>query len=244
MNPNDSTAELYDIIYAPFFDRTEKEVEFVLEHIEGSPILDLGCGTGRHAIPLMNAGRKVICVESSSEMVRVLKDKLDGHSAKIIQSDALRASLPRIAGAIIFWNAFGEMARTEDAAKRLVAKLHEKLACGGTLIVEQTNPETLDLAHAVWQWDIEREEGTYKCSYSILGFEQGTTRACERIELVRDRNVQGSWESVLEQRWWTREELERIVKDEGFAKIDFYGGDFKAFCPRSERFILVAAKDT
>ncbi len=41
----------------------------------GGPILELACGTGRVAIPLMEAGHEVWGVDLSSEMLEVLKEK-------------------------------------------------------------------------------------------------------------------------------------------------------------------------
>ena len=55
-----------------FTKNTETEVKFLLEELalpSGSSILDMGCGTGRHAIRLAQEGYHVIGVDISQAML-------------------------------------------------------------------------------------------------------------------------------------------------------------------------------
>lgn len=73
-------AEAYDLFYE------EKNYEVECDMIEEifrrhgasqvATILDLGCGTGNHAIPLSHRGYRVTGVDSSSEMVKRAQSKL------------------------------------------------------------------------------------------------------------------------------------------------------------------------
>jgi 2-polyprenyl-3-methyl-5-hydroxy-6-metoxy-1,4-benzoquinol methylase len=71
--------EYYDLIYS---DKDyEKECDFI-EEIFGKyskpmpkTILDAGCGTGNHAIPLSRRGFTVTGVDASETMIRIAKDK-------------------------------------------------------------------------------------------------------------------------------------------------------------------------
>lgn len=75
-------AKYYDLIY---FDKDyEKEVDFLEEifdeFLESNPkkILDIGCGSGGHAIPLANRGYKVVGIDKSKLMIDVARKKSKG----------------------------------------------------------------------------------------------------------------------------------------------------------------------
>lgn len=70
----------YDIVYA---DKDyEKECDFIEQvfrsYASGKPasILDVGCGTGGHLIPLVRRGYEVVGVDKSESMVRIARTKL------------------------------------------------------------------------------------------------------------------------------------------------------------------------
>ncbi|WP_435007602.1 class I SAM-dependent methyltransferase [Tundrisphaera lichenicola] len=44
--------------------------------IRGRKVLDLGCGTGRHTLPLVEAGAEVVAVDAVPEMMTLARDKL------------------------------------------------------------------------------------------------------------------------------------------------------------------------
>src|SRR6187455_1297929 len=77
-NPNDTAADIYDIFTRPLKGEevTTAEMELISTLIPtNSKILDIGGGTGRHAIPLAQAGHDVTIVDLSIEMLRQLEQK-------------------------------------------------------------------------------------------------------------------------------------------------------------------------
>jgi SAM-dependent methyltransferase len=46
--------------------------------IRGRRALDLGCGTGRHTLALLEAGAEVVAIDSTPEMLAIARGKLDG----------------------------------------------------------------------------------------------------------------------------------------------------------------------
>ena len=77
-------AEEYDLFYKDKDYEAECDMieEIFRRHASGqvSTILDLGCGTGNHAIPLAHRGYKVTGVDRSPEMVKHAKTKLQSQT--------------------------------------------------------------------------------------------------------------------------------------------------------------------
>lgn len=80
-------AGFYDALYA---DKDyESEVRFIVDVLTehgvpaGASILDLGCGTGGHAIPLARRGYEVTGIDLSPEMVDQAAEKARAHSLDV-----------------------------------------------------------------------------------------------------------------------------------------------------------------
>src|SRR5262245_21993932 len=77
-------ADLYDHV-GPY--RSRPDVAFFLSEAvnAGSPILEIGCGTGRVLIPIARAGVEITGVDLSPHMLRICRDRLD-HEPEVVQS--------------------------------------------------------------------------------------------------------------------------------------------------------------
>ena len=80
-NPHDSWAEVYDEAYEQSFGTlytmlTDMTLDIIANNTKlGTKILDIGAGTGRLSIPLLQHGYSVCAVDASSKMLNVLKSK-------------------------------------------------------------------------------------------------------------------------------------------------------------------------
>lgn len=79
-------ADDYDDLYADEWE-TEPAVERLVTLAEGGPILELGIGTGRLAVPLVARGLEVHGVDASQEMVAKLHDKPGGSGIPVTIGD-------------------------------------------------------------------------------------------------------------------------------------------------------------
>jgi ubiquinone/menaquinone biosynthesis C-methylase UbiE len=70
-------ASEYDAIYGEAFD-TENAVSRLIELVGGEPVLELGVGSGRLAVPLARAGIAVHGVDASAEMLDLLRERSAG----------------------------------------------------------------------------------------------------------------------------------------------------------------------
>ena len=103
--PEKSTWETFFDAHAPIYDEnvftknTVQEVDFLLQELAlppGSTILDMGCGTGRHAVELAKHGYAVTGVDLSSEMLVKAAEAAEraGVQVEWVRADATQFSRP------------------------------------------------------------------------------------------------------------------------------------------------------
>jgi SAM-dependent methyltransferase len=132
-------AEWYDLWVQVDFD-----IPFFLQEAQGCrSVLELTSGTGRVSLPLIRAHVPLSCLDSSAEMLAILRRKLheQGLSAPVYEMDATSFALPQQFDLIIIpFNSFSEFA--DPAAQRQVlATVRSHLEDGGRLIVTLHNPQ-------------------------------------------------------------------------------------------------------
>jgi SAM-dependent methyltransferase len=106
-----SYREFFDS-YAPqymnevFTTDSAREVAFLLEVLESPPgatVLDIGCGTGRHAVELARAGLRVTGLDISRGMLREARMAADeaGVELELVEADATEFDLGRVFDAAV-----------------------------------------------------------------------------------------------------------------------------------------------
>ena len=131
-----STWERFFDAHAPDYDENEftrgtlEEVDFVLQELKllpGASILDVGCGTGRHAVELARRGYRVTGLDLSAKMLGRAAEaaRAAGVQVEWIHADATRFSLPeRFDGAICLCEgAFGLLGKSDDPVEQPLAIL-------------------------------------------------------------------------------------------------------------------------
>ncbi|MHB0935977.1 MAG: class I SAM-dependent methyltransferase [Armatimonadota bacterium] len=132
-------AEKYDQYVKSTFD-----LPFFLEEARkaGGPVLELMAGTGRVTLPLLEAGVPLTAVDSSPEMLTILRRKLAerGLRAEVVQQDVTALNLPQRFPLIILpFHSFSELLTVEDQQQAL-QRIHAHLAEGGRFICTLHNP--------------------------------------------------------------------------------------------------------
>ncbi len=125
--PEKDTWEAFFDAHAPIYEDnvftkdTIPEVDFLLEELSlppGGSILDVGCGTGRHAVELARRGYAVTGLDLSAEMLARAADaaRAAGVNVEWVHGDATRFSLSRQYDAAICLceGAFGLLGRHDD----------------------------------------------------------------------------------------------------------------------------------
>ncbi|TLU98830.1 class I SAM-dependent methyltransferase [Dyadobacter luticola] len=123
---------------------TDYEVDFladVLEIGEGSKVLDVLSGYGRHAIPLSETGCAVTCIDISSEYCEELSNAADSENLNIdvICADILGYNLPENAfdAAYCFGNSFSFFPRKE--MQQFINQVANALKPGGYFAIHTEN---------------------------------------------------------------------------------------------------------
>jgi SAM-dependent methyltransferase len=132
--------EDYPVLYAAALDpeRTEREAAgaaAILSLKDGAPLLDLCCGTGRHAIALQRRGLRVTGVDSSAKLLGMAGEKAArvGAFPRWVLGDARELPLGQgsFEAAICLFNSIGYGSDAEA-----LAMLREARRCAPALLLE------------------------------------------------------------------------------------------------------------
>jgi SAM-dependent methyltransferase len=122
----------FDRVYSKYYDLLysdkdyQMECDFIEEVFNKScsfkpiKILDVGCGTGGHLIPLAQRGYKVVGIDKSEWMIKVAEEKIRKHdlSAKVLVSDILDFNLnERFDACIAMFAVINYILNTDDLIK-------------------------------------------------------------------------------------------------------------------------------
>lgn len=120
---------------------TDRAVAFLAELAGRGPILELGIGTGRVALPLVERGFTVSGIDSSAAMVAKLRAKPGGERIRVAMGNF--ADMPiegRFALIFVAFNTFFGL-RSQDDQLRCFSGVAERLADDGVFVIEAFVPD-------------------------------------------------------------------------------------------------------
>jgi SAM-dependent methyltransferase len=137
-------ADVYDEWYSGISD-VDATVADLLELAEGGPVLELGVGTGRLAVPLAEAGRvggvRVIGVDTSPQMLDRLTERDTARLVHTVEADMV-TGLPAGPFTLVFvaYNTLFNL--TDDGAHAACFRaVAERLQPGGRFVIEAFVPD-------------------------------------------------------------------------------------------------------
>ena len=136
---------------------TEADLK-LLGTLEGARILDLGCGTGRNAVALAQAGAKVLAVDPSTELLAAARERAEAaevrielHQAELAELAFLRSDSIDAAISVMTLNTADDLARVFRQVHR-VLKPEAPLVCSvphpAFSMLDPTGPDPLRIVHA------------------------------------------------------------------------------------------------
>lgn len=201
-------------------------------------LLDLCCGFGRMSLEFARRGFTITGVDLTEFYLDAARNGAakEGLDAEFIQEDArafTRAGFFDIA--VNLYISFGYFEDESDDA--LVARnVYDSLKDGGVFIIETLGKETAARDFVKREW-FPKGDFTVLTEYSVLG-------AWERLQnrwiMMKDGKT---FERTFSQRLYSARELEILLKDAGFAAVDFYGGwNSEPYDENATRLIAAAWK--
>jgi SAM-dependent methyltransferase len=210
-SPYDAIAELYD----PWSASVVEDVGFYLDEARrsGGPVVELGVGTGRIAIPLAADGMRVIGVDSSRAMLDVCARRaaLAGVELDLrvgdLREPPVRERVPLV---ICPFRSLLHM-DTDDDRRRVLASVRKLLRPSGRFAFDVFTPGADDIAQTQDRW-LEREPGI---------FELANWDEVARTLTLTVRGPNG--ETTMALAWLSPEEWRALLEDSGFEVEACYG---------------------
>jgi SAM-dependent methyltransferase len=247
-------------IYARFYDPDLGDLDADLGFYEqfaarcGSPILELGCGTGRVLLPLARQGYRVTGIDASAEMLERARAKIGAEElderVTLAQQEMAKLDLgERFNMAFAALNSFAHLHTTEEQLQAL-ARIHRHLTPGGLLIADMFNPDMGRLLDARGQVALAKvipEPGTGRRLMRFYSEEVDLGRQLIHTTYIIDEiDAGGNVRRTLfpfTLRYVFRYELELLLRHAGFEVEAIYGSyDLDEFSGDSEKMIAVARK--
>ncbi len=251
--------ERYDI-YARFYDLDFGEADadlFMYQQFAsrcGSPILELGCGTGRVLLPLARQGYEITGVDLSQSMLEVARRKVAAENLSelvtLSQQDMRELELAgRFNMAFAAINSFMHLLNTDDQLAAL-ARIRHHLNPGGLLLLDLFNPDLSRLLEARGQVGLAKVMTDPDTGHRLMRFHSDKVDLGQQtihVTFVLDElDAEGSLKRTLfpfSIRYLFRFELELLLRHAGFEVEAIYGSyDLDEYSGDSPKMIAVASR--
>jgi 2-polyprenyl-3-methyl-5-hydroxy-6-metoxy-1,4-benzoquinol methylase len=231
-----------------FTQGTVGEVDFVERELganRSKRILDIACGTGRHAIELAKRGYHVTGFDLSEGQLRRAREKAAAAGATV-DFERRDATQPHFTNefdaAIMFCEGAFPLMETDEKNHAILRHAAAALRPGGKLLLTTLNA-LFPLFHSVKDF---LDAGASGAASDKLTFDLMTFR--EHAELTFTDDAGKSQTITTDERYYTPAEMRWLLETAGFAKIDIVGahlGEFSrdhALTPEDFEMLVAAEK--
>lgn len=225
-------------------------LEFIFDryaNIKVTKILDVGCGTGRHYVPLTQAGYEVTGLDPSENMLGKLKIKLESANIKpcIVVKDMREIDFDAQFDAVICMNSVFLYLLTDDDILKTLKAFNRALNNDGLVIIDIMNFLSLLGRYREGVVGRQAKDGVV-CENAIKHSIEDLPAIWNHDEfgIINDNGIEITYHERHSLRMVNYNEMKRFLKDAGFRDIKCFG----EFTDREEarisarRLILVAVK--
>jgi SAM-dependent methyltransferase len=213
-SPYDAISRLYD----PWSRSVTEDVAFYVEEalaVAPGPVVELGVGTGRIAIPIAAEGIAVIGVDASPGMIDVCREQADlagvGDLVDLRFGDYREPPVSeRVRLVVCPFRAYLHMHADAERRKALAAA-YDLLLPGGRFVFDVFTPDPLEMEETQGRW-LEREPGI---------FERADWDVEQQTLTLSLRGPSGETEMALG--WISAEEWGALLEASGFRVQARYG---------------------
>ncbi len=215
------SADLYDIIYSEFKDYTQ-EIDKILELLRvrcpsAKRLLDVGCGTGRHAALLSERGYQVDGLDIESAFVEIARKRCP--EGRFFRGDMASFDLGEsYDGVLCLFSSIGYV-RTPHRLTQALRSIRRHLVPDGMAVVEPwLTPEAFK-GGSVYLHTVDRED------LKICRVSRSEVRGREsRLEfqyLVAEAREIRHLEEIHELGLFTQEEMLEAFREGGFPEVEY-----------------------
>lgn len=201
-------------------------------------ILDAACGYGRHAVPLAQAGYRVVGVDRSEVLLEEARRRSgDDEWPRWVHGDHRELPLEDASfdAVLCLFSSLGY--RGEEGDARTLAEFLRVLRAAGRLVIETMHRDRLMHILQPRGWDPLPEGGTL-IEERRFDYEEGVMET-DHVLIRPD----GSRKSVTYRiRTYTATELGKLVEQAGFVDLEYYGDLEGKALSREARLVILARK--
>jgi SAM-dependent methyltransferase len=226
--------------------QAEKETAFaakILDLKPGASVLDLCCGQGRHSIPLVRQGFRVIGLDLNSAYLGLARNAAEAENLPLetVTGDMRRIPfLNRFDAIVNMYSSFGYL-EGESEDRKVLDSIASALRPGGGLLLDMLNREWAVANYIQNDWH-SGTDGTLYVERRDLDL--GTSRMHVTFTIVEPDGKRG--DSVGHHiRLYTLTEASRLLEQAGMDVAHVYGGfDGEDYSIDTRRMIIHARKGT
>lgn len=231
MSAYDELGPLYDSWCRSVTEDVGFYVQLAVE--SGGPVLEIGVGSGRIAVPTALAGVRVVGIDTSPTMLDLTRERAATLDLPIEVHQADMRALPDLGTFPLVTIPFRALLHLRDDDERLavLAAIRERLAPEGCLAFDVFHPDHRDISETQGRW-LEREPGIH---------ERADWRPGERSLTLTVRAGDTDATMVL---WWVDPPgWRRLLRDAGYGEIESYGWfDRRRLRPGSSDSVWIASR--
>ena len=217
----------------------QTEVDQILQLVrpaEGSTILDLCCGPGRHSLELARRGFNVTGVDRTARYLETAASKSGGDKVEWVHADARTFNRPdSFDYAFNLYTSFGYF-EDADQDEEVARNVCQSLKPGGSLVIHTMGKEVIGKYFQERDW-------TEKGDLLLLD---------DRRLIPPFAAIENQWTLVTAHgrqtigfvvRLYAASEMEALLRRAGFSRVRFFGGlDGMPYDQNARRLVAVAVK--
>ncbi len=210
---------LYERIYYHNKQEYRKDVDKVIKFLpslKNARILDVGCGTGKHALELMRRGFRVECIDISKEAVEATKKSLKGYKTKILKADIAGFNQKESYSAMIALFIVLSYLQTKNQFKKAIKNAFYYLEKGEVLFFDVVNGVQLEKN---FEKSFKFKSGEYETEWVRKKIKKSQKIFCYA-------GIRKKGKTILKEkqvcRYYFPKEIKEVLSGAGFKKIKFF----------------------
>lgn len=226
-------AELYDLFYAdkPYGDEAAfvhqciREFSGILAH----DILELACGTGRHAFELEKFGYAVTATDRSVEMLGVARQRAAENDSRVefVAADMQQLDLPKKNwdAAVCLFDSIGYL-KTNAAIKMALDRIRDHLRQAGLFVFEFWHaPAMLNGYSPIRKrsWKMGNAE-IVRTSETSLDHDNSLANVRYTVNEIRNGQTFNAFRELHINRFFTVDEMEKLLTSARFEPLKCFAG--------------------